>query len=245
MKTCTKCGVEKSLDEYFSRPSASDGKMSHCKTCKTASYKAWVDRNRERVNAASNERYRRSERRKQRLSTAAERKRISAEKSAARKKAFRAEYEKRPHVVAYRTAYKAKPERIKKTSQLRKRPEKLSARAAKMRALRKTDPKVLLNGRMTCQMRAKLRGQKAGRSWRSMVDYTVEELRAHLERQFLRGMGWHNAGEWHIDHIIPVSSFNYTSPDDLEFKRCWALANLRPLWGRDNIRKSNRVETLL
>lgn len=78
-----------------------------------------------------------------------------------------------------------------------------------------------------------------------MVDYTVEELRAHLERQFLRGMGWHNAGEWHIDHIIPVSSFNYTSPDDLEFKRCWALANLRPLWGRDNIRKSNRVETLL
>ena len=87
--------------------------------------------------------------------------------------------------------------------------------------------------------------KKGGRSWRTFVDYTLEELMSHLERQFLPGMSWENKGDWHIDHIIPRSSFEYESPDDPEFKQAWALTNLRPLWAIDNIRKNATREFLL
>jgi hypothetical protein len=40
--------------------------------------------------------------------------------------------------------------------------------------------------------------------------------------------------QWHIDHIIPKSAFAYESPDDPEFKACWTLTNLRPLWKKAN-----------
>ena len=54
-------------------------------------------------------------------------------------------------------------------------------------------------------------------------------------------MNWDNYGEWHVDHIIPKSSFNFSSKHDKEFKECWALDNLQPLWAEDNIAKSDKI----
>lgn len=79
----------------------------------------------------------------------------------------------------------------------------------------------------------------------SSVDYCRNQLADHLEKQFLAGMGWHNMREWHIDHIVPVSSFSFKSIEDDEFKACWALSNLRPLWAKDNLLKSNNLEFLI
>ena len=62
----------------------------------------------------------------------------------------------------------------------------------------------------------------------------------HLETSFNNGMTWDNYGKWHVDHIIPKNSFNYTSPEDKEFKECWELKNLQPLWAGDNLRKSSK-----
>lgn len=83
---------------------------------------------------------------------------------------------------------------------------------------------------------------KNGKSWISFVDYTVEELKNHLESQFDEKMNWKNYGKngWEIDHIKPVSSFNITSFDCDDFKECWSLDNLQPLWGIDNRRKYNK-----
>tara|TARA_R100001244_G_scaffold2541_9_gene3988 strand:- start:1832 stop:2620 length:789 start_codon:yes stop_codon:yes gene_type:complete len=86
---------------------------------------------------------------------------------------------------------------------------------------------------------------KRGRSWREFVDYSVEELAAHLERQFARGMSWQNFGEWHIDHIVPVASFNFESPQCPEFRACWSLTNLRPVWAAENFRKNAKRIYLL
>jgi hypothetical protein len=41
--------------------------------------------------------------------------------------------------------------------------------------------------------------------------------------------------KWHLDHIIPHSTFHYTSMDDQAFKDCWKLSNLRPLAAKQNI----------
>jgi hypothetical protein len=89
-------------------------------------------------------------------------------------------------------------------------------------------------------IRQSLTGRRKNKPWHEAVGYTVEELRSHLERQFTKGMSWENYGEWHVDHIIPVTAFNYDSVDHPEFKVCWALTNLRPLWAEQNISKNNR-----
>jgi hypothetical protein len=53
---------------------------------------------------------------------------------------------------------------------------------------------------------------------------------------FSEGMTWVKffQGEIEIDHKRPVASFVFSSPRDEQFKQCWALSNLRPLWKRDN-----------
>jgi len=73
------------------------------------------------------------------------------------------------------------------------------------------------------------------------LGYSVEELMNHLESLFQKDMSWDNYGQWHIDHILPLDSFEFSSTDDLEFKRCWSLSNLQPLWAFDNISKGNKI----
>ena len=74
-----------------------------------------------------------------------------------------------------------------------------------------------------------------------ILKYSPNDLIDHLERQFTDGMTWENYGKWHVDHIQPISSFNIKEIGDEEFIKCWSLKNLQPLWGEDNIRKSNKI----
>ena len=59
----------------------------------------------------------------------------------------------------------------------------------------------------------------------------------HIENQFVNGMSWENYGQWHIDHIIPLSSANTIE----EMEKLNHYTNLQPLWAIDNIRKGNSV----
>ena len=82
--------------------------------------------------------------------------------------------------------------------------------------------------------------KKEGRRWISLVGYTLKELCEHLEEQFRDGMMWDNYGDWHIDHIIPISKFHFESFDDEGFKKAWALNNIQPLWADENMKKGGR-----
>jgi Putative phage metallopeptidase len=75
------------------------------------------------------------------------------------------------------------------------------------------------------------------------LGYSTEEFKDHIERQFLPGMSWSSRSEWHIDHIIPLASFDLTDPD--ERRAANALTNLRPIWAADNLQKSDRIMSLL
>jgi hypothetical protein len=90
-----------------------------------------------------------------------------------------------------------------------------------------------------------LGGNLPSRKWAGLLGYTADDLRAHIERQFLPRMGWHNKGEWHIDHITPVSAFQRLADDESEFIACFGLSNLRPVWGKVNLRKGARREFLI
>ncbi len=108
---------------------------------------------------------------------------------------------------------------------------------------RRQQPRVRIRQAISAGVRKSLEDGKNGRSWESLVGYTLAELMAHLESQFTKGMTWENRGQngWHIDHIKPMSHFNFTSPDDPEFLECWSLWNLRPVWGKENMSRGNRV----
>jgi membrane-associated HD superfamily phosphohydrolase len=74
-----------------------------------------------------------------------------------------------------------------------------------------------------------------------VLQYSPEELINHLEKQFNNGMTWENYGKWHVDHKLPITSFNIHEMGDSEFIKCWALDNLQPMWGNENIKKSNKL----
>lgn len=126
-----------------------------------------------------------------------------------------------------------------------KDPERSRAiyRAAQRRRL--ADPVKRLHARVSNQVWQALRGRKSGRSTESLLGYTFAELHAHLERQFTKGMTWENYGQWHIDHIIPLSSFTIAGPGDPELRRAWGMTNLRPLWAEENLLKRNKRVSLL
>jgi len=112
---------------------------------------------------------------------------------------------------------------------------------------RRKDPVVRIGKRVSEMMRRALNGTKANKSTWDIVDYSPEELKIHLEKQFTVNMTWERflSGDIHIDHIIPQSSFNFSSFNDKEFKDCWNISNLQPLWAKDNISKSNKMMHLI
>jgi len=106
-------------------------------------------------------------------------------------------------------------------------------------ARKRANPRERLDHRVSQLVRGGLRGAKDGRTWESLVGYTIDDLYRHLERQFLPKMSWENIGKWHVDHILPRSMFNYETAECPDFKACWAITNLRPLWAADNYKKSD------
>lgn len=124
-------------------------------------------------------------------------------------------------------------------------PERERAHARAKNKRRLATPKGRLDARMRARLGNYFKCRKGSRSWQEKVGYSLDELKAHLERQFVGKMSWDNMGKWHIDHIVPLSAFSYSSHDDPEFKAAWALCNLRPLWGRDNIVKGHKRTYLL
>jgi hypothetical protein len=106
-----------------------------------------------------------------------------------------------------------------------------------------TDPlyKLISNFRTAIYQVLKESRVDKNQSYFDVLQYTPKELISHLEKLFTNGMTWENYGEWHVDHKLPITSFNVQEMGDEEFMKCWLLDNLQPLWGDENIRKSNKI----
>jgi len=108
---------------------------------------------------------------------------------------------------------------------------------------RKIDLKFNLDGKISSLMRAALKGNKASRKLELLINYTLKDLEIHLQKTIPEGYTWQDyiEGKLHIDHIIPISAFNYIKSEDTDFKRCWALDNLQLLPARENLIKYNKL----
>jgi hypothetical protein len=76
-------------------------------------------------------------------------------------------------------------------------------------------------------------------TYEELIGCNCETLRIHLSSKFVDGMTLENYGLWEVDHIKPISKFDFNDQDQV-FK-CFNYENTQPLWRSDNRRKSNKI----
>jgi hypothetical protein len=118
---------------------------------------------------------------------------------------------------------------------------------------KKNDPSFKLRSNISTLISCALNDRnssKNGESCLQYLPYSFKELKQHLEKQFEPWMTWENYGRydatlwndddnstwtWNIDHIIPQSDLPYSDMSEDNFKKCWALENLRPYSAKQNL----------
>jgi len=108
---------------------------------------------------------------------------------------------------------------------------------------RKTDLKYNLNHKISMQIYMSLKRNKNSRCWEDLVGYALNDLVKHLEKTMPKDYKWADylEGKLHIDHIIPISVWNFDKPEQINFKHCWALDNLRLLPAKENHLKRDKL----
>lgn len=211
MKTCTKCAETKPISEFSKQAKGLFGVTSQCKACEKARKAEYYLANKADIDER-NAAYQ------------------AANPGAAKERASR-------HYQANKSGQAARV-RAWRSANLDRARELGRKSAARKRAT----VKGALEDRVRRRMNETLvSGAKRGRSTFVLLGYSVDDLRTHLERKFLPGMTWENRNLWHIDHVMPLASFTYQTPDDDDFKVAWSLDNLQPLWANDNQVKSDKL----
>lgn len=212
--TCPKCQIGKPHTKEFFKSNKVKGKEYLEKTCKACRH--------HKANLRIRERYRNDENFKKKMLEAGEENRLR-------------------HQEAKDETYLKRRARCKRWQQENK--EHIRERDKGRHAKRYAQTNYRLSKLFGNRIRAML---EESNEWRTSLGYSIDELKAHLEKQFVPGMTWENHGRgdecWHIDHIKPVSWFNFSSTEDEEFKACWALENLAPKWQFDNLSKGAKFE---
>ena len=107
---------------------------------------------------------------------------------------------------------------------------------------RKEDMFFKIKGNMSGRLSDLINKRNLGATTLELIGCDRETFMSHIEKQFTDGMTWENYGlkGWHIDHILPLSSFDLTIED--EIKKACHYTNLQPLWWEDNLKKGNKFE---
>jgi hypothetical protein len=100
---------------------------------------------------------------------------------------------------------------------------------------RKIDPVFVLIRRERVRVYDALKGLRKSAKTENLLGCSYDFFRGYIEGKFLDNMGWHNMGEWHIDHIRPLASFDLS--DEEQQKQAFHYTNQQPLWARDNLVK--------
>lgn len=103
-----------------------------------------------------------------------------------------------------------------------------------------------INFKIACNLRIRLskalrRNTKCGSAVKSL-GCSIAQFKVHIENKWNCGMSWGNYGEWHLDHITPLSSFDLTNTQD--FIKACHYSNYQPLWAHDNLSKNNKITLL-
>jgi hypothetical protein len=139
-----------------------------------------------------------------------------------------------------REAYDNDPEKFKSKATIWAKQNMDKVRARNREWIKTRSDEYWIGHKIACLIRAHLKKRNANKSDKtiSLLGCSIKQFRMHLEKQFTEGMNWSNHGEWHVDHIIPISWFDLTKPE--QQKKAFHYTNCQPLWAFDNISKRDR-----
>jgi hypothetical protein len=216
MKICSKCKIEKTTSEFSVDKRHKSGLQSQCIECYKKQYssqkrKHRYEQNKEKINKAYKQYYEQNK-----------------EKIIKRNKLRRRNPETKLKEKEYKKEYCKKNKEKRNIQRKIRRQNDINYKL-----------KITLRHRV-CMTIKKQSGKKAKKTI-ELLGCSIEKCRQHLESLFQEGMTWNNHGlyGWHIDHIIPCSSFNLTNLE--EQKKCFHYTNLQPLWAENNLSKGNKI----
>ncbi|MGB1951962.1 MAG: hypothetical protein ACPHQ9_14405 [Marinobacter sp.] len=263
MKICTKCCENKPLEDFHNKKSSRDGKYSHCKQCKSSEDKKHYQKNSEKIKESSRrwreknkdqDNQRRRERYESNIDQEKLNRRIWRENNIERERERSRKFyidNKEKCLAIQRSWYERNKERCKLNQKRwaeKNRQRYLAYRNKYYRnkyAEIKEEPAYRLSTSMRVMLRKQFEkiGKEKEHRTSEYLGYSPEDLKNHLEKQFSKGMSWENYGEWHIDHIVPVSEHIRAGEKDPAIINC--LTNLRPMWARENQSKNSKLTHLI
>ena len=217
-KRCSKCGIEKSLSDFYKDNRLTDNHRRDCKSCKDDYDKDRRNKNPELFKFKDAIHYKKYQK-EIKLQQKTYRELNKIELSEKHKTYYLANKQNRKNY------YLKNKEKINNQKRLRDKERK----------------KVDINFRIRCNLGTRLsvairNNQKAGHTL-ELLGCSIDFLKNYLENKFKEGMNWKNYSViWEIDHIIPCISFNLNNSE--EQKKCFHYTNLRPLWIGDNRSKN-------
>jgi len=237
-KKCSKCGKIKPLNEFSKDKYRKDGKCFYCKECIAGHYQ----KNKQKI-SKRHKKYRQENWQKELKQC---RIRYQKDKKKIRKRRKELYGENRNKYLQYSKKYReANREKCRESSKKSYDKDKRNEYQKKyQREKRRTDLKFNLNNRMSSAIGKSLKGNKLGKHWENLVDYTVIDLIKGLKKTMPKGYTWQDFldSKLHIDHIIPKKVFNFTKPEHPDFRHCWALSNLQLLPVRENLSKQDKLK---
>jgi 5-methylcytosine-specific restriction endonuclease McrA len=235
-KTCTKCGEQKSISLFYKNMASDDLLTARCKACSDKISKEY--RQTEKFKSLNSDKYFKEKEKsgsyhyQEKIKVCSRCKRIK-------------------NVGSFGRSYKTSQgvQRFKYiciSCEAEKRKQKWSSEAKSRKATfkGKTNHRI---GRAIWQTLKKNGISKNGHSWEKIVGYTAEDLIERLKSTIPNGHVWADylkPGLLHIDHIRPLSSFNFQYINDPEIKKAWALENLQLLTAKENLRKGSKWESI-
>jgi hypothetical protein len=234
---CTKCQIEKPLNDFYKDTSMKSGRRGECKICAKEHQKEYRKNNKEKIREHCKE-YRKNNKEK-RDNYNKEYYQNNKEKIREHQKEYNKEYyqDNKEKRLEY---YQNNKEKIREYYKNNK--EKIREHRKKYQKEKyKTD----VNHKIRCILRSRIRkaiknNYKTSSSI-ELLGCSIQEVREHLESQFKEGMTWdnHSLDGWHIDHIKPCTSFDLSDPE--QQKECFHYTNLQPLWAEENISKGAKI----
>jgi sulfur relay (sulfurtransferase) complex TusBCD TusD component (DsrE family) len=226
IKTCITCKKEKSSYEFNRLTVNKDGLCNYCRDCFKASRKKST---KETIKSIT----------QNQLSVKICRK-CSTEKSVSEFKKTTKSSDGHYHIC--NTCWKPREwnkdkQKISEKKYVDRHPDKI--RAKNKRQAKNINRRIRnsLNKRIMSAL--KKSSQKKIKKTMAYTGCDIQFLKMWFEYLFTDEMTWENYGLWHIDHVLPCSSFDLTMTEAIQ--ECFNWKNLRPCWGADNLEKSSHI----